>query len=72
MFDLGPLKVFFGFTQGMQWVYSGCGFALNTEVWSRPIFYLTILPPVISTPFIFQIHMPRLLSGVYTSDWGLL
>lgn len=41
MFDLGPLKVFFGFTQGLQWVYSGCAFALNTDVWSRPIFYLT-------------------------------
>lgn len=28
-FDLGPLKVFFGFTQGLQWVYSGCAFCFK-------------------------------------------
>lgn len=51
-FTLGPFRVQFEFTRGLL-----LGFNLNTEMRSRPIFYLTILLSVIPPPCIFQIHI---------------
>lgn len=66
--NLHPLRVYFVFTQG-YFVFTQClllGSTISTKLWSRPVFYLTILSPVSPAPCIFQIHMKRLLSGVYS------
>lgn len=45
-------SAYFGFTQELL-----LGWTVCTEVWIRPIFYLTILLPVIPAICIFWIHM---------------
>lgn len=66
---LGPFRVQFEFTRGLL-LWSN----LNTEMRSRPIFYLTILLSVIPPPCIFQIHIMTcsLCFQGSTSDWGFL
>lgn len=70
-FTLGPFRVQYEFTRGLL-LWSN----LNTEMRSRPIFYLTILLSVIPPPlYIPNTHhdMQPLLSGVYSSsDWDFL
>lgn len=72
--NLRPPRVYYDSTQSLLWVYVGFAFMVHfthLSVMQTSLLFDNLTDGQ-TRPCIFQIHMYRLLSRVYTLGWGLL